>query len=414
MGLLDTIVRNIGYTNPFSAIPTAIYNKVTTGEFVPGIDVGGTLKKGTGADTFSDITFKGGDRTPLNNKLVGLQTPGNYATMNPKSNQYEVTGGSNSGDIYNPSTGQTYPATPSPGPTGPTQAEINAEQERQAYEQYIAEQKAAAAAAAAEEARIAREAAAKKKLDTENEVGAYNSQISNLDKLLGYTNTQETQGVQSINDLYDYNKGLQDKSINAQRLSNTQAKEKGYDQVGTFANTSMGNLNRLLQGNNAGRSAVGQILAPYMVGRSADTRRQGVTDTAGENEVALQTAQTTGDQQLENTKKNSTQSFLDALLNQRQSLESQKISAQIARDMADGSNFKQAQANASGLTANMDARQSELAGLFDKYKPNYTINEAPELSKYAVDPALIKSQQANPTESSFYAQQLKKKRELGL
>lgn len=251
-------------------------------------------------------------------------------------------------------------------------------------------------------------------INAANERAAYGDQITNLDKLLGFAATKKQQGIQSIEDQYNQTKGQQEQVFNKQRLQNTQNQEKGYNEVGTFANTSNNNLQRLLQGANAGRSSVGQVLAPYMVGRSADTRRKAVTDTAGENAANIDTTATTTFQDLLNQKKKNLNDYESSIGNTQQDLEQQKIDATRARDMANGATYAQTIANTHGLTANMDNRRNQLAALFDKYKPDYSVAKAPELSTYQVDPAQIKANQNNPSGSDFYLNQLKRKKELGL
>ena len=262
----------------------------------------------------------------------------------------------------------------------------------------------------AQQSRIANQAA----INQANERASYDDQISNLDKLLGFAATKKQQGIQSIEDQYNQTKGQQEQVFNKQRLQNTQNQEKGYNEVGTFANTSNNNLQRLLQGANAGRSSVGQVLAPYMVGRSADTRRKAVTDTAGENAANIDTTATTTFQDLLNQKKKNLNDYESSIGNTQQDLEQQKIDATRARDMANGATYAQTIANTHGLTANMDNRRNQLAALFDKYKPDYSVAKAPELSTYQVDPAQIKANQNNPSGSDFYLNQLKRKKELGL
>jgi hypothetical protein len=250
-------------------------------------------------------------------------------------------------------------------------------------------------------------------LNTANERAAYGDQITNLDKLLGFANTQRQQGIDTINNQYNQTYGQQQQAFDRQRLQNTQNQEKGYNEVGTFANTSNNNLNRLLQGANAGRSSVGQVLAPYMVGRAADTRRQAVTNTAGENAANIDTTATDAFQTLLNQKKRGLQDFETNIGNTQNDLESQKRQAQIARDMANGSSYEQAAAGTSALVNSMDSRRNQLSALFDKYKPDYSVTKAPELSTYQVDPAQIKGGQNTPGASDFYLNQLKKRKELG-
>jgi len=249
---------------------------------------------------------------------------------------------------------------------------------------------------------------------SQNEKASYQNQIDNLDRLLGHTATLKQQAMQGAEDQYASTKSKQEKIFNDQRTQNIQNQEKGYNEVGNFANTSYNNLNRLLQGANAGRSSVGQILAPFMVGKASDTRRKAVTDTAGENMRNIDTTAETTFNDLLNAKKKSLQGYETDFGNTAQDLTNQKYQAQLGRDMSNGSTYAQARAGATSLENDMTNRYAQLAGLFDKYKPNYTTKEAPALSTYQVDPAQINAGQNSAQDNSFYLNMLKRKKDLGL
>jgi len=268
------------------------------------------------------------------------------------------------------------------------------------YNTWLANQQAAQAAQEAQQLAT----------NKSNEVASYDDQISNLERLLGYAATKRQQGIQGIDEQYANTKALQEQAFEKQRLQNIQNQEKGYGEVGTFANTSINNLNRLLQGANAGRSSVGQILAPFMVNRSAETRRKAVTDTAGENLANIESTAGTTFQDLSNQRKKSLQDYEASVLGSQNELESQKRQAIINRGLASGQGYEQARAGASALDASMNDRYTQLADLFSKYKPDYSVKEAPALSTYQVDPAKINAQ--SQSTNDYYLNMLKRKKEL--
>jgi len=343
----------------------ALINKAITGEYMPGINVGEVISAATGqkswdeADILDDTSVAGGVRNPAEGQFIGT-------TVYPTTEKTQADSSTVDNSVAN----------------GQTDYSIN-----NSYSNNTT---------------------------TSAEKASYQDIIDNLSKLLGYSATKREQGVKSISDEFANTQALQNKTYDTQKLQNVQNKEKGYNEVGNFANTSYNNLKRLLQGANAGRSSVGQVLAPYMVGRSADTRRKAVTDTAGENERNIDTAQADSNQSISNQKLKSLQDFENSMLGTMNDLESQKRTAQLSYDMANGLNYGQARDKAANLTSNINNRYLELSNLFNKYKPNYEIKEAPALSTYQVDPAQIKANQNNPSGSDFYLNQLKRKKELGL
>ncbi len=249
---------------------------------------------------------------------------------------------------------------------------------------------------------------------TADEQAAYNDQISQLDQLLGYTETQKTKGLGELQGSFEASKTRLNAGLDAQGVQNQQAKEKGVGQVDQYGNDSYKSLQRLLQGANAGNSSVGRDLIPYLLSKGMGQRRSGVMDTFGQNEQSLNTNRTDENQNLENQRKKQESSFLEGILGKQNELSNQKYQAQIARDMAGGQGYAQAQAGAQGIRSGMNDRQAQLAGLFDTYKQDFTYNAPKPLSEFTVDKGLIGQGGQQQTGQSFYLQQLKKKQQEGI
>lgn len=260
---------------------------------------------------------------------------------------------------------------------------------------------------------------------------AYDDQISALERLLGYTNTRRDAGLASMTDRFNSEKRtLDDQYARAQdgyrvkETENAQAKERGLGEVDSFANSSYKNLQRLLQGGNAGSSSVARELMPYLVSKAATTRRTGVFDTSGQNARNIDMAKDdaeyqygTNSQDLENSRKSSEQSFRENILNKQNELGGSMRDLQIKRQMANGQGYAQARAAGDAAQAGITDRQNQLASLFGQYKPTFTAKamntKTPDLGQYTVDKASINSSNSNlPAESSYYQTMLKKKQEL--
>lgn len=266
-----------------------------------------------------------------------------------------------------------------------------------------------------------------------DERAAYDDQINAINRLLGYTDQQRNSGLESLR------AGLDDqtKTLNARKartmagydqqgMENAQDKERGVSEVDNFANSSYRNLQRLLQGGNAGNSSVGRELMPYLVSKAAGTRRQGVFETAGQNDQAIATARDDADyeygqsaQDLENQRKSQEKSFLESIYGKQNELTSQRKDLEIKRAMANGQGYAAARSAGDASQASINDRMDQLASLFGQYKPTYNARsmslKTPELSKFTVDKAALKNSDSRlPAESSYYLTQLKKKQELGL
>lgn len=237
-------------------------------------------------------------------------------------------------------------------------------------------------------------------------------QINTLNDLLGFINTQKEAGLSNLRSQYEASKAKGLQSYDEQSTQNEQAKQKGIESVGQFANDSLSNLRRLLQGANAGSSSVARELAPYLVSKAAGTRRQGVFDTAGENTRNITTARSQFEQDQENERKAQEQSLLQSFGTKQNEIESEKMNAEIAKAQASGLGYAQARQAGDATRASIASRQAELANLFGQYKPTYSTAKTPDLSTFTVDKANISANGNTPTESNYYLPQVKKLKEL--
>jgi hypothetical protein len=243
-------------------------------------------------------------------------------------------------------------------------------------------------------------------------------QIDQINRLLGLVDTQRNTGVQRIDEGYNTNKTrlTEDKTrafneYGQQELTNDKNKQKGFDQVDDFANTSYTNLQRLLQGANAGNSSVGRQLVPHLISKGAGKRRTGVVETAGENAQAIQQAKDDAETQfarsfadIDTQYKNQKSDFLSQLEQQRMDLLAQRLGIEADADRA-----------TAGTEAALNERAAQLQQIFG-FKPSFNptaVNlKTPKLSQYQVDPAQIRLDQNAPAETRFYNPLLKKREEL--
>lgn len=258
----------------------------------------------------------------------------------------------------------------------------------------------------------------------------YQDQIDSLNRLLGATGGRldTSLGILGANynaqntDLSNQRKkamGLYD----AQSLQNSKDKQSGLEQVDAFANNSYNSLMRLLGGAGAGNSSVARTLMPSLVSKAGSTRRTGVFNTAGENEMNIDTARTDAENQytneltaLDEWKKAQEKSMRQETEEKNLDLLQQIQDAQFLRAQAGGGGYAEAKAAGANTASKISNTQAALDALFGAYNPTYTpkaINlTTPELSKYTVDPATIKTDASMPSDTSYYGGMLKKKKAL--
>ena len=247
---------------------------------------------------------------------------------------------------------------------------------------------------------------------------AQDMQIDQINRLLGVIDAQGQAGLGRLDSSYNDTKtrlGEQKTKTmdryTQQYITNEQDKQRGVEQVDDFANTSYNSLQRLLQGANAGNSSVGRTLMPYLVNKGASSRRQGVFDTAGENQRQIDIAKGDAEDQFryafqdtDNQYNEQKQGFLSNIEQQKMDLLAKRLAFQQDAGMA-----------TSGTEAELNQRASNLESLFGRYAPTFTARamnlKTPELSKYTLDPGQIKLGQ-NQGSGSYYTNPIKKRQEL--
>ena len=257
----------------------------------------------------------------------------------------------------------------------------------------------------------------------------YDDQISSLDRLLAGIGVQTNAGLDNLrNSLGSQKQRLNEQKMRTmsgydeQSLENAQEKQRGVEQVDQYANQNYNSLQRLLAGANAGSSSVARELIPYLVSKSAGTRRTNVFDTAGKNEQSIVKARGNAEDEygyanedLDNQAKQQEQSFRQGVINQENDLLAKKQQAMMSRSMANGSGYAAARAGAQGVQNEINSRQDQLNSLFSQFKPTFASKamnlQKPELGKYTVDRAQVNADRSLPAESSYYQTQLRKKQQ---
>jgi hypothetical protein len=257
-------------------------------------------------------------------------------------------------------------------------------------------------------------------IQAQQQQAAANSQISQVDRLLGTIGAQRDAGQKRIETSYskynnrltgDKNQSIQD--YEDQFLENDKARAGGLDQVDNYANSSYNSLQRILQGANAGNSSLGRELVPTLVSGAAGERRKNVFDTAGENTVSIKKAKKSAMDQYDNAfedlkeqKGQQMESFLTGLNQQEMDLLAQKLGFQ-----------KDAGIATTATESALNQKAETLKRLFGQFTPTFKPQSVkaynPELGKYQVDPMQIKLGQSGlPEQQRYYYPQIKKKEQL--
>lgn len=262
-----------------------------------------------------------------------------------------------------------------------------------------------------------------------SEQAVYDDQIDYINRLLGNLNTQRDAGLNRLEGSYNDAKNRLNEQkqktmagYDEQSLRNTQQRGRGLEQVDQFANNSYNSLQRLLAGAGAGNSSVARELVPMLVSQAAGTRRQGVIDTAGENEAAIANARKDAEteygysfQDMDNQYRDQRKDFLSGLLGQEQDYINKRMQAEAAKAAASGAGYAAARAATAQSRADLDNRTAQLNALFAQYAPSFTTRatnlKGVDLAGYQVDPALIGGDQSIAQQNRYYLPQIRKREE---
>lgn len=245
------------------------------------------------------------------------------------------------------------------------------------------------------------------------------SQVNDLNGLLGRTDTGLNQGLESLNSSYG-NSVAQQNAQKAQalqdytdkRVATNKDKLGAYDKINQNANAGYRSLAQIIgRGAGTGSSAFQELL-PDAIGKEMSGQRTDTNQTYATNLGNIDTAQ-----------KKTEQSFaqiLQDLANQRAAQEQQLRTGVEQQRQGILGNIQQLQASrgnygaAQALQPQIDHSRNSVEGFFNQFKPTYSAAPAaiaaPDLSQYNVDRSVVNAQQQGaPDPTNPYADLLRKR-----
>jgi hypothetical protein len=214
-------------------------------------------------------------------------------------------------------------------------------------------------------------------------------------------------------------RALQDFGV--KREDTTRSKDQALGRVDTNARTLANSLRQRIGLASGSGSSAYQITAPGAVAREATQDRTGVVENFGVNFRNLDTGErrvkedfTSLLSDLEAQRKSRQSDFEGGILDRKNQISGSL--AEVARQKALllGGGYTQAKAAMAPYTSAIDSRQSEIDGLFDKYRTPFNVRavdpSTPTLRDYMVDRTAINANQAQGQDpTSPYGQFLKPK-----
>lgn len=238
----------------------------------------------------------------------------------------------------------------------------------------------------------------------------FDSNASNLNDLLGRTNTSLDQGLNSINDQYNsaVTGANNDKTtqVNAQ---NTQ-KQGAYDKINQNAGIGYKSLANII-GRAAGTgSSAFQSLLPDVVGKDTSSKRLDTTNTYGQNLSNIDTSFEGVLQDLLNQKKQNEDTLRTGVETQRQGIQQQLQQNAIAKSQAAGQTPAQASAAAQPFQTAITNSRNAVDSFFNQFKPDYSVaTPDANLAQYQTDPAAVSAGQQGSDPTNPYGTLLRKK-----
>lgn len=208
-----------------------------------------------------------------------------------------------------------------------------------------------------------------------------------------------------------------------QRADTKQAFNTSLADVDNQAYDNYAALNALLGRAGAGSSSAAQNVVPYAVSQTASKARGGVADTYGKNIRDLNTAEDETKQSYNNIvqdikdQQNKSLGDLESdIQTKRSGYENDRANLLAQKAQAQGGNWQTVKAAMQPAIDQRDAIDQALAGLLNKYRNPYTVQDVtvtdPNTSNYAVDTNGVKTSDTSGTgtdtdTSADYLAQLK-------
>lgn len=240
-----------------------------------------------------------------------------------------------------------------------------------------------------------------------------------LDAQSGLIDQTERNGLTQLGDSYNrevsgantkQSRALED--FQTKRTDTALAKDSAIGRVNTNARTLGDSLRRRIGMASGSGSSAYQITAPGAVARDASKNRTGVVENFGQNVRDLDTTEkrvkddfTTLLTNLLTEKNSREKEFLTGVLGQRNELDNSRSEIARQRALLQGGGYGQVKAAMQPFSNAITARQSQIGGLFDKYRTPFAVKEvnvnAPNLRDYTTERAQIGG--GSQTEADPYA-----------
>lgn len=243
--------------------------------------------------------------------------------------------------------------------------------------------------------------------DTSGDRAYLDDQEARVRSQLGLLDTTERQGLEQLG--YDYNRNVSDINKNRERAlsdfstkrtDTERSRDAAINRVDSNARTLANSLRRRIGMAGGSNSSAYQFAAPGAVAREATKNRSNVMESFGMNFRDLGTAEERAKKDFEDVlaetlaqRRQGESDFRAGVLGQRSQIDNQLAEIARQRALLNGGGYREVKQAMSPYASAIDARQAEIAGLFDKYKNPYSVRQVnvqtPNLRDYVVDRAAI-------------------------
>ena len=246
------------------------------------------------------------------------------------------------------------------------------------------------------------------------DIAYLDDQIARLQRQHGSADTALNNGLTQLQDSYDkevqgaktkQNQAMQD--FTTKETDTTRAKDSALTRTNENARTLAEGLRRRLGLASGSGSSAFQFAAPGAVAKMATENRTGVLENFGTNFRDLNTARertkTQFEQMLEDLaaqKKTRESDFRAGILEKKNQISNSLAEVARQKALALGGGYAQAKAAMAPYVGQIDSRQAEIDGLFNKFRTPFVQKAVdtsmPTLRDYMVDRANIKAGQPGP------------------
>ena len=217
-------------------------------------------------------------------------------------------------------------------------------------------------------------------------------------------------GLRGNEDQYNTGVGTVNQQKQAQVTTQNQGKQSAYGQINRNANAGYRSLAQIIGRASGTGSSAFQELLPDVIGRDTSAKRQGATDTFGQNLSNIDTSTNASLADLMKQKKANESTVMTGYENNNQNIQGQLSQNAGARVQNNGGGFDAVRAAQNPYQTAINSSKDNVESFFSQYRTPFTPQEVnPNLAAYSTDRSAVNGQAQGANGENPYSNLLRKR-----